>query len=244
MEKKVSKDSSSKGLWSMPGTMYNDAAAHGIRERINSLEQSLREQVRKLRSLDVQILTSDDLKKLTPDYIRKGIKESKAAQLKGQFIPQAIRRQWEREFSQLEAQLVPAVESLQSILKTVKWPIIMADNADDIHFDFDAVENYIKRESTVTIPQPIRELYDKLQAVCDQWRNLAAWCSQNGLQMPTMRLMRSMSKEERYIGVPVELSGEEGCSLSVTPDEMFKWWQFGVVKVLPAPVTDSQGEDI
>ena len=89
MEKKVSKDSSSKGLWSMPGTMYNDAAAHGIRERINSLEQSLREQVRKLRSLDVQILTSDDLKKLTPDYIRKGIKESKAAQLYRSFQTKA-----------------------------------------------------------------------------------------------------------------------------------------------------------
>ena len=126
----------------MPEYMQSEAKERVSREKIDDLQSAISNNVKKLRDLGVTINKAEDLKTLTASFIRKGIAESKAEQLKGQFIPQAFRRQVEREYSQLEAQIVPIANNLQEEIKACKWTIHI--EGESIYFAGDEVEKYIE----------------------------------------------------------------------------------------------------
>lgn len=229
----MKKSENEKNGLSMPEYMQNDLVERSTRERVDKLQSGMSNNVKKLRELGVTIDKAEDLKKLTAPFIRKGIAESKAEQLKGQFIPQAIRSQVEREYSQLEAQIVPIANSLQEELKACKWAVHI--EGESVYFDGDEVEKYIEETSKVQIPAIIREYYDHLQTICKDWRELSAWCDKNGLFPPSMTLIRKLSKEDRFINTPSAISGHDICSLSITPEEMFNMWLYGIIRVIKSP---------
>lgn len=223
-------DNEKKDL-SMPEYMQSEIIERSTRERVDKLQYGIGNNIKKLRELGVNIDKAEDLKTLTASFIRKGIAESKAEQLKGQFIPQAIRRQVEREYSQLEAQIVPIANSLQEEIKACKWAIHI--EGESIYFDSEELEKYIEETSKVQIPAIIREYYDQLQTICKDWHNLFVWCDKNGLFPPSMTLIRKLLKEDRFLNTPSGISGQDICSLSITPEEMFSLWQYGVVQMQP-----------
>ena len=247
MKKGIKNEKVVSGHPVMPATMHNEFVERQQRERIVNLENAVRENVKRLRSLGVQIKTADDLKKMTPDYIRNGIASQRAKQLEGQFIPQAIRHQWEREFANMERELIPASQNLQDTLKTIKWPVIFDDDPEQIlHFDADKVEDYIEQQATDTIPPQIRDVYCILHQLCSQWNELQAWCKDNGVMPLTMQFIRTLSDEGRFAGVPSDVSAQDVCMLSVSPETMYKWWLYGIVRMQqPAsvPVEEEQEED-
>ena len=222
-------DNDKKGLL-MPEFMLSDEAERATRDNVDRLQNAISNNVKKLRELGVTIDKAEDLKTLTASFIKKGIAESKAEQLKGKFIPQAIRRQVEREYSQLESQILPIANSIQDEIKACNWTIYL--DGESVYFDGGEIEKYIDDTSKVQIPSIIREYYDKLYDICNHWHDLSSWCGKNGILPPSMTLIRKLSKEDRYINTPSNISGQDNCLLSITPEEMFSWWQFGIIRLI------------
>ena len=216
-----------KNNQTMPSSMLNDIAERQARENVEKCLEALRRQVKRCKELGAQIVTADDLYQFTPDFVRQGIEAQRAKHLQGQFIPQAIRQTWTQEFNRMEIQLVPAASELQEILSSLKWGVILID--DQIDFCGAEVEAWIEQQATVTIPEPIRALYSRVTAICEDWQALINWCAENGLKMPSMRLIRQLSHEGKYANVASEISDQDVCTLSLSPDEMFSLYLFGIV---------------
>lgn len=216
----------------MPNTMTSEEAARRERERVTELQKVLNTFPAKFAKYGVEITTPADFKAMTPDYITKGIAKQRDKQLVGKFIPPAIRSQWQREFAEMEANLIPLARDLQEFMQSAKFTIRKDDTANEFYFDSDEVEAYIAKASTVEIPKTIRVYFSKLQEFCASFEALKDWCAHNRVTPPTMRLLRSLSGESRYVGVPTAISDQEECRLQLSPEEMFKWYVSGLFKIL------------
>lgn len=212
--------------------MTNENAARRERERVTELQRVLNTYPAKFAKFGVEITTPADFKALTPDYIKTGIARQREKQLVGKFIPPAIRSQWLQEFTQMEANLIPLARDLQEFLQSAKFTIRKDDTTNDFYFDSEEVEAYIAKASTVEIPKTIRVYFAKLQEFCAAYEALKDWCTHNRVTPPTMRLLRSLSGESRYVGVPTHISDQEDCHLQLSPEDMFKWYISGLFKIL------------
>ena len=212
--------------------MTSEDAERKERERVKELQRVLNTFPAKFAKYGVEITTPADFKAMTPDYIKTGIAKQRDKQLTGKFIPPAIRSQWLQEFTQMEANLIPLARDLQEFLQSAKFTVRKDETANEYYFDSDEVEAYIAKASTVEIPKTIRVYYAKLQEFCTAFEALKDWCEHNRVTPPTMRLLRSLSGESRYVGVPTAISGQEECKLQLSPDLMFKWYSSGLFKIL------------
>ncbi len=212
--------------------MTSEEAARRERERVTELQRVLNTYPAKFAKYGVEITTPADFKTLTPDYIKKGIAKQRDQQLEGKFIPPAIRSQWQRQFTEMEENLIPLARDLQEFLQSAKFTIRRDDTTNDFYFDSDEIEAYIAKASTVEIPKTIRVYFSKLQEFCAAYESLKDWCKHNRVTPPSMRLLRSLSGESRYVGVPTAISGQEECKLQLSPDLMFKWYSTGLFKIL------------
>ena len=212
--------------------MASEEAERKERERVKELQRVLNTYPAKFAKYGVEITTPEDFKAMTTDYIQKGIAKQRDQQLVGKFIPPAIRTQWQREFADMEANLIPLARDLQEFLKSANFTIRKDDTANEFYFDSDEVEAYITKASTVEIPKTIRIYFAKLQEFCASFESLKDWCENNRVTPPTMRLLRSLSGESRYVGVPTAISGQEECKLQLSPELMFKWYSSGLFKIL------------
>lgn len=212
--------------------MTSEDAARKERERVTELQRVLNTYPSKFAKYGVEITSPADFKAMTPDYIKTGIARQREKQLTGKFIPPAIRTQWKKEFADMEENLIPLAHDLQEFLKSANFTIRKDDTTNDFYFDSDEVEAYITKASTVEIPKTIRIYFAKLQEFCAAYEALKDWCKHNRVTPPTMRLLRSLSGESRYVGVPTAISDQEECKLQLSPELMFKWYSTGLFKIL------------
>ncbi|MBR5440996.1 MAG: hypothetical protein IKV37_05530, partial [Prevotella sp.] len=166
----------------------------------------------------VTIADESELKALTPEAVKSQIDEVKQRRLGERFLPPSIRNQETAAFARMEAILVKEAEDLQALLKSVPFPILVAENADDTTFDGTAAEAYIQKASNVPIPPIVQDYYEQLVKVCEAWDGFAEWCAKNNLQPPTCRVLNMLSGS----GAP-----DEAVSLSIAPEQMFNFWKFG-----------------
>ena len=215
----------------MPETMYFDLKERGEREKIARLEDGFIKTVDKIRSKGVIIEKMKDLQGFTPDYVHKQIENTKRARLQNtQFLPEAIRKSEEMEFKKMEDELIPLAESIQSLLPQIPFKIHLGANGQDTYFDGGDVDAYIKNACTEKIPEDVREYYDKLQTLCESWNSLCNWAEEKGFSNPSMRLIRTLTNEEKYTGVPSEISGQDPCKMGLTPELMFRIYTYGIIK--------------
>lgn len=214
-------------LPSMPSTMHDEEAERRLRDQLQKKQDGLRNIVKRLRSQGAPIQTADDLQKMTPSYIRQGIKAQKDKQLSGDFIPQAIRQSYTAQFAQMERQLIPDATTLQDILHSLPLSIHMDDDSNILHFDYEELEAYIAKQSEVAIPEEMRQYFDKIQGICQSWHDLIEWCTQNNLTPPTMRLVKYLTGENGRFAQPPHL--DDTCVLSLDSENFFTMYKFGSI---------------
>ncbi len=214
----------------MPNNMYNEANEYAVRDRIDKLEDGFIIYLDKIRATGLIITSLDDLKKLTPDYVRKQIAETKKQRLQGSaFLPSVIRKREEQEFKDMESKLLPLVGYMQDLLKRIPVKIHLGAEAKDTYFDGEDVDKYIKASCTVEIPQEVRDYYDQIQKVCEAWQNLTEWALANGFNKPSMNLARKIIGEERCAH-SAELATKEDCIFGLSPKEMFGAYLYGGIR--------------
>ena len=50
-------------------------------------------------------------------------------------------------------------EDLQETLKSIPFPIVVAEKADETYFDGNEVEAYVEQAANVQVPQIVRDYY-------------------------------------------------------------------------------------
>ncbi len=229
----MSKEKGNLSFVQMPETMHMDEAETQEREKVNNSLQSLISYINKLREKGISIKSESDLRKFTPSYVKEQISASRKRRLEDSpFLPIAIRRNEEREFDNMEAELTALAESLQSILGKVEFPFTVGEKAEETFFDSDKVEEYINRKSSIAIPEKVRQYYVELQKICKAWQDLCKWTEENNINPPTMGVARRMIHEERFALVGSGLSEKESCIMSLSPEDMFKLFVWGNIKQL------------
>ena len=189
----------------MPETMFFDLKESQVRKEIAEREVSILNYIEKIRSKGISIKSEEDLKKFTPDYVREQIANSKKKRLQDtQFV--------------------------QGLLEKIPFKIHLGADAKDIYFNAEEVDRYIKEQCTEQIPEDIRQYYDELQKVCEAWQNLCTWAEAHRFQKPNMKLARKLMHEDKYIGVETEISGQDRCDFSLTPEMMFQIFVYGIIK--------------
>lgn len=215
----------------MPETMFFELKESQVRKRIAEQEASIINYIEKIRSKGISIESEEDLKRFTPDYVRERIANSKKKRLQDtQFLPLAIRKREEGEFREMENELVPLADSIQGLLEQIPFKIHLGAGAKDFYFDAEDVDKYIKAQCTEQIPEDVRQYYDGLQKVCEAWQNLCTWAKDKGFTEPTMKLARKLMHEDKYFGVETEISDQERCVFTLTPETMFQMYVYGIVR--------------
>lgn len=214
----------------MPDKIYNEVSEYGVRERIDKLEDKFIDYVDKIRATGLIVKSIDDLKRLTPDYVRKQIAETKKQRLQNtMFLPSVIRKSEENEFNKMESTLIPLVSAMQNILNELPVKIHLGADAKDTYFDAEELDKYIENSCTVEIPKEVRDYYDQIQKVCESWQHLVEWADANGFERPSMTLARKIIGEERCAH-NAELATKEDCTFGLSPKEMFGAYLYGGIR--------------
>ena len=202
----------------MPSIYFDERRESETRDKVVRLLSAVQQKIQKFRENGVTIANEDELKALTPDAVKSQIDEVKKRRLGERFLPPSIRNQETAAFARMEAVLVKEAEDLQQLLKSVPFPIIVAENAEETTFDGAAAEAYIEQAANVPVPPIVQDYYSQLVKVCEAWDTFADWCNKNNLQPPTRRVLNMIAGS----GAP-----DEAAILNIDPDQMFAFWKFG-----------------
>ena len=214
----------------MPTTVYDDRAARLAREKVVKVLDAITRAIAKFRENGVTIADEDELKQLTPRYIKDMIRQTRERRLGEKFLPVAIRKAEEHEFTQMERTLVPLARDLQTHLQAFPFRIHVGSGGDDqTYFNSDDVERYIEEAASVVVPPEIASYYMELQKICAAWHNLVQWCATNQFAPPTFKVLQMLS------GTPDANLPErvQPCSLTLSPERMFNAWQWGHIAAIP-----------
>ncbi|MBR4722322.1 MAG: hypothetical protein IKS94_01035 [Prevotella sp.] len=202
----------------MPSIFFDERRESETRDKVVRLLSAVQTKIKKFRENGVTIADEVELKALTPEAVKAQIEEVKQRRLGERFLPPSIRNQETAAFARMEAILVKEAEDLQELLKSVPFPILVAENAEETTFDGAAAEAYIEQASNVPIPPIVQDYYAQLIKVCEAWDAFADWCAKNNLQPPTRRVLNMIAGS----GAP-----DEAAILNIAPDQMFTYWKFG-----------------
>ena len=217
----------------MPETMHFDMKERQVREKIAAQENGIVNYIEKIRSKGISIKSIEDLKKFTPDYVREQISDTKKKRLQNtQFLPLAIRKREEGEFREMEKELIPLADGVQTLLATIPCKIYIGKDSKDIYFDAGDVDKYIREQCTEKIPEDVRQYYDELQKVCEAWGNLRIWAKEHGFIEPNMKIAHTVIGENRCINLAPDLRDLETCVFSLSHEEMFNLYLYGIIKKL------------
>ena len=200
----------------MPAVWHDERREKEAREKVVNLLYAVQQNIAKIRENGVTIANEKELKALTPESVKKQIAEVKQRRLGERFLPSSIRNQEAAAFARLEAVMTREAEDLQETLKSIPFPIVVAEKADETYFDSDAVEEYIEQAANVEIPQIVRDYYDELTKVCDAWADFAEWCAANGIKAPTHRVLQMLAP------CPSGLA-DDTATLTITPEKMYNF---------------------
>lgn len=200
----------------MPAVWHDERREREAREKVVNLLYAVQQNIAKIRENGVTIENEKELKALTPESVKKQIGEVKQRRLGERFLPSSIRNQEAAAFARLEAVMTREAEDLQETLKSIPFPIVVAEKADQTYFDGNAVEAYIEKAANVEIPQIVRDYYDELVKVCDAWSNFAEWCAANGIKAPTHRLLQMLAP------CPSGLI-DDTATLTINPEKMYRF---------------------
>lgn len=243
-QKNIKETPSGYNYETMPESMFMEEAEKQLRDRVERKAEALKNEVQRIRGAGVVIKSANDLKRMTPDYIRQQIAATKKKRIQDTvFLPASIRRHEEKEFAQMEAQLIPIATSLQESIKSIPFTIHIDNNGEDVYFNGKEVEKYIVEKSTVSIPEYVRAYYDELQKVCEAWANLLKWTASNGIVQPDMQMIRDMTRENLYADAANKYSKNMPCEFALTPELMFQWYKFGHIRTNTPPATETGEND-
>lgn len=198
----------------MPAVWHDERREREAREKVVRLLSAVQHSIAKIRENGVTIADEKELKALTPEAVKKQINEVKQRRLGERFLPSSIRNQEAAAFARLEAVMTREAEDLQETLKSIPFPIIVAEKADETYFDSDAVEEYIEKAANVQVPQIVREYYDELVKICEAWADFAEWCNKNGIKPPTHRVLQMLAPCPHGII-------DDVATLTITPEKMY-----------------------
>lgn len=208
------------GYKPMPETMFFELKERQVREQITKQESSLINSISQIRENGFSFETVDEIKSFTPEFVRSQIADAKKKRLQdSQFIPLAIKKREESEFRELEKELVPLAERVQSQLKITPCNIHIGKDGK-VFLDAGDIDKYIKEQCTMKIPEDIRLYYDELQKVCEAWNNLCTWANQHGFIAPTTEVIDTLEGE----------SNNGICELSLSHDQMFNMYLYGTIR--------------
>lgn len=202
----------------MPAVFFDERRESEMRDKVVKLLSAVQTKIKKFRENGVTIADESELKSLTPESVKSQIEEVKQRRLGERFLPPSIRNQETAAFARMEAVLVKEAADLQELLKSVPFPIIVAENAEETTFDGAATEDYIAQAANVPIPPIVQDYYSQIAKVCEAWDSFADWCAKNNIQPPTRRVLNMIAGS----GAP-----DEAVSLSIDPEQMFNFWKFG-----------------
>ena len=208
------------GYKPMPETMFFELKERQVREQIAKQESSLINSVSRIREKGFGFETMDEIKSFTPDFVRSQIADAKKKRLQdSKFIPLAIKKREESEFMELEKELVPLADRVQSQLKIIPCKIHIGKDGK-VFLDAGDIDKYIKEQCTMKIPEDIRLYYDELQKVCEAWNNLCTWANEHGFIAPTTEIIETLVGE----------SNNGICKLSLSHDQMFNMYLYGKIR--------------
>lgn len=200
----------------MPSVWHDERREREAREKVVRLLSAVQHSIAKIRENGVTIADEKELKALTPEAVKKQIGEVKQRRLGERFLPSSIRNQEAAAFARLEAVMTREAEDLQETLKSIPFPIVVAEKADETYFESNAVEEYVEQAANVQVPQIVREYYDELTKVCEAWSNFADWCAANGIKPPTHRVLQMLAP------CPSGLI-DDTATLTISPEKMYNF---------------------
>lgn len=208
------------GYEPMPETMFHELKKEQVHGQLVQQESSLLSCIKRIREKGFNFETVDEIKNFTPDFIRVQIADVKRKRLQdSQFIPLAIKKREESEFRELEKELVPLADSVQSQLASIPCKIHIGKDGK-IFMDEKDLDAYLKKECTMMIPVDIRLYYDELQKVCEAWNNLCTWANEHGFVAPTTEIIDTLVGE----------SNNGICKFSLSHDQMFNMYLYGIIR--------------
>ncbi len=200
----------------MPSIWHDERREREARGKVVSLLSAVKQSIAKIRENGVTIADEKELKALTPEAVKKQIGEVKQRRLGERFLPPSIRNQEAAAFARLEAVMTREAEDLQETLKSIPFPIVVGEKADETYFDSDAVEEYIEQAANVQVPQIVREYYDELIKICDAWSDFGDWCAANGIKAPSHRVLQMLAPCPHGII-------DDTATLTITPEKMYNF---------------------
>ena len=204
----------------MPETMFFELKEKQVRGQLAQQESSLLSCISRIRDKGFDFKCIDEIKSFTSDFVRAQIADAKKKRLQdSKFLPMAIKRREESEFRELEKELVPLADSVQSQLASIPCKIHIGKDGK-VFLDANDLDAYIKKECTMQIPEDIRLYYDELQKVCEAWNNLCTWANEHGFIAPTTEIIETLVGE----------SNNGICKLSLLHDQMFNMYLYGVIR--------------
>lgn len=207
----------------MPAVWHDERREREAREKVVDLLFAVKQSIAKIRENGVTIANEKELKALTPEAVKKQIAEVKQRRLGERFLPSSIRNQEAAAFARLEAVMTREAEELQETLKSIPFPIVVGEKADQTYFDGNEVEKYIEQAANVQVPQIVREYYDELIKICEAWADFAEWCAANGIKAPTHRVLQMLAP------CPSGLI-DDTATLTITPEKMYNFAGFIIPK--------------
>lgn len=227
--KKTKETASGFSYEPMPTTMFYDLKEGQLRKNIAIQESDIIRYIGEIRSKGITIKTEEDLKKFTPDYVREQIAESKKKRLQDNlFLPNAIRKREEKEFQEMENELVPLADDVQRLLYQIPFRIHMDADVRNIYFSAEDVDRYVREQCTEQIPEDIRQYYDELQKVCEAWDNLCTWADDHGFIAPNMKLAQTIiGMNIDAVSKPEDLGQ---CVYSISHEKMLNLYLYGIIR--------------
>lgn len=209
----------------MPSVWHDERREREAREKVVRLLSAVQQSIGKIRENGVTIADEKELKALTPEAVKKQIEEVKQRRLGERFLPSSIRNQEAAAFARLEAVMTREAEDLQETLKSIPFPIVVGEKADETYFESNAVEEYIEQAANVQVPPIVRDYYKELTKVCEAWADFADWCNENGIKAPTHRVLQMLAP------CPHGLI-DDPATLTINPEKMFAFLKFGNINQL------------
>lgn len=229
MERNTKEPSQGYKYEPMPESMIDNVQEWAARERIAKIEQGYIKDIVAIRDKGFTVNSIEDLKVLTPEYVRTQIEHTKKTRLQNsQFIPSTIRKSEEKEFDKLEKELISIVSNIQQLMKSYPLRIHIGSNPNEVYLNANDVDKFVRDACAVNIPEDIRLYYGELQKVCEAWFNFCLWAEANGFEKPGTEIAQKMIPEKIQFGTS-SIPNEDESAIRMTPEIMFSLFHSGLI---------------
>ncbi len=230
----------------MPETMFSDVMADQARMAIDDAISDLHFAVLDLRSAGVPIETVKDLNSITREGIKEQLEKDKEAYFKNlRFVPAGLRRQVNKEFSEMEATLLPLANNLVNARKKVQIPYSLSIQETYktgeycIKCDKKDLEDYVNKAATIAILPEYREYYKYIEGLCESWKRLQEEAERLHIVKPNRNLILDLLVYDDF--VRDEVTGEnkpQTVNMRITPEKMFEFIHSNRIRIEYAEGSD------